>query len=524
MLVEGTAHAWRTMSLEEAIFFYKEVESIEDQAERRAARAYLGRHDLFYLGAYLCKRTDMVHPWVYARCREVEADPDGYLDLWAREHYKSTIITFLLTIQDILRDPEVTFGIFSHTQDVAVDRLRQIKTELESNVELHYLYEDVLYSNPSVQSPQWSEDGIVVKRQGNPQEATVEAWGLVGGMPTGRHFSHRIYDDVVTEKTVTNTDMIKKATNAYRLSDNLGKKGGKERAVGTIYHPLDTYGVIEREKLLKIRKHPCTSDGSEDFTKAVLLTAKELADKRKKQGAYIFSCQMRLNPNADAAVGFKEEHLRWWEPLHFKNLNVAIIVDPSSGKKRKGNDYTAMWVIGRGGDDNWYVIDLVRDRLNLPQRAKMLLHLHRTYRPKPGCVFYEETGMNADIEAIKFIQEKVENYRFDITALSPGGIPKATRIERLLPLFEAGRIYLPTSIVRTDWEGKAVNLIEVFKTEEYLAYPILSHDDALDALSNIEHEEVKKRVPLPPPPAEPGSYALQQLQRAAKKDRHRIVV
>jgi hypothetical protein len=73
-----------------------------------------------------------------------------------------------------------------------------------------------------------------------------------------------------------------------------------------------------------------------------------------------------------------------------------------------------MWVIGVGGDKNYYVIDGVRDRLNLTERTKMLLMLHRTYRPLG--VGYEKYGMQADIEHIEYVMER-QNYRFTITPL-----------------------------------------------------------------------------------------------------------
>ena len=110
----------------------------------RRARAALALTDLFFLLTDVLNRSDLRHPWLYERCREVQGAPDGYLDLWAREHGKSSIITFGLTIQDILNDPEVTVGIFSFNRPTAKAFLRQIKREFESNETLKSLFPDIL--------------------------------------------------------------------------------------------------------------------------------------------------------------------------------------------------------------------------------------------------------------------------------------------------------------------------------------------------------------------------------------------
>ena len=45
----------------------------------------------------------------------------------------------------MLRDPERTTGIFSFKQSLAKSFLKQIKTELEINVELKTLFDDILF-------------------------------------------------------------------------------------------------------------------------------------------------------------------------------------------------------------------------------------------------------------------------------------------------------------------------------------------------------------------------------------------
>lgn len=522
-----------------------------------AVQAELGRRDLFYLLTRLMGRADMDRDWLFERCREVQAAPDGHLDLWAREHYKSTIITFGQTVRDILNDPEITVGIFSHSRPVAKDFLGQIKHEFEHNDLLKRLYPDVLWTAPRRQAPVWSLDkGIVVRRRGNPKEATVEAWGLVDGQPTGKHFRLLVYDDVVTRESVTTPEMIAKVTECWALSLNLGASGadgdaaaqsggaaadasgdnapgraphagrgvGRRRYIGTRYHFNDTWRIILERGAAVPRIHPATRGGASSGP-PVLLSPAALAEKRRQMGPYVFGCQMLLNPVADTAQGFRAEWLRRYalsapglsglsglsgitglpgmagaiagdgsraaSPLErWLHCNRYLLVDPA-GERKKTSDYTVMLAVALAPDGNRYLLDGVRDRLNLTGRAAALFRLHRAWRPL--AVGYEKYGMQADIEHVRAEQER-RNYRFDITPLG-GPMPKKDRIRRLVPEFEQGRMLLPHQLPFMDAEGKRRDLAREFVDEEYLAFPVSRHDDMLDCLARILDPDLGAEFP-----------------------------
>lgn len=435
--------------------------------------------DLYFLLVNGLRRTDADKDWCFERCREVQESPNGHLDLWAREHYKSTIITFALTIQDILNDPELTVGIFSHTRPIAKGFLRQIKREFETNDLLKQLFPDILYADPKSESPKWSEDeGIVVKRKGNPKEATVEAWGLVDGQPTSKHYKLQVYDDVVTRESVTTPDMINKVTEAWELSRNLSSEGGTTRYIGTRYHFNDTWKTI-MDRGITPRVYAATRDGMIEG-EPVLLSRARLDEKRREMGPYTFACQMMQDPKADETQGFKEAWLRKYDRTTPEGQNICILVDAASEKK-KTSDYTSMWVIGFNADQNIYCLDALRDRLNLRQRADALFELHRKWRPRE--VGYEKYGMMADVEFMRAEME-TRNYRFTINELG-GPMPKNDRIRRLLPYFEQGRIWLPRTIYKTNYEGRIVELVASFIDEEFKAFPVGLHDDMLDSLARI---------------------------------------
>ena len=228
-----------------------------------SAIRWLCLNDRYYLLIKMLRRHDAWHPWIYDRCREVEAQPDGYIDIWSREHYTSTLITFAGGIQEMLKDPEITVGLFSHTKPIAKGFLAQIQRELESNLNLIHTFPDILWENPARDAQSWSLDaGLIVKRQGNPKEATFEAHGLVDGQPTSKHFQLLIYNDVVTRESVNTPEQIQKTTEAWELSDNLGVAGGRKWIEGTRYHYADTYSAIIERGAARARIYPATDDGT----------------------------------------------------------------------------------------------------------------------------------------------------------------------------------------------------------------------------------------------------------------------
>lgn len=461
------------------------------QVQQDAVLAELGRTDLYFLLRVLCGNAFMEHQWWLDRCDEVEADPDGHLDLWARDHGKSTTITFGKTLQDILADPELTVGIFSHTRPIAKAFLKQIKRECEANATLKRVYADVLWQDPYAEAPGWSEDaGLIFRRKGNPKEATVEAWGLVDGQPTSKHYRLRVYDDVVTFDSSQSEEMRAKTLAAWELSLNLGTADGRERYIGTRYHFADVYQTMIDRGAVQPRIWPAVRpDG-----KPHLLSPEALAKKRRNMGPVTFASQMLLNPLAAGQVHFDRSWLRFYrDPMSIRG-NVYLLVDPANSKK-KYSDYTVAIVVVLGADNNYYVVDIVRDRLSLSERWKLLVGLHRMW--KPLRVFYEQYGKETDTD---YFAEKMqaESYRFELTVMAGTRQSKQDRIEGLIPLFESSRIWLPDALTRhVQASGQPEDLVKQFVEGEYATWPFCQHDDMLDDLARITDPSVSAEMVWP---------------------------
>jgi len=519
-----------SLDYEAALEFYQDASHGLTDADQ----AYLGCVDRFFLFTAILGRLDGLHPWLYDRCREVELEPDGFLDLWARFHYKSSLITFAGSIQEILNNPEITIAVFGHTQSVSTKFVAQVKREFEANPTLRRLYPDVCWLKPKSESAKWSDGEFIVRRRGNPKEATMEAHGLVDGQPVSRHFDLLIYDDIVTDKSVTTPEQIKKTTEAWELSDSLKSGHGPVRKwhPGTRYHFGDTYGELISRGVLKERRYPATDNGRADG-KPVLLT-EEVWEQTKKAQVSTLAAQFLQNPLSGKERTFEPTWLTRWE-IRPSILNVYIMADPSRGRT-SNSDRTAIAVIGIDNRSNKYLLDGFCHRMKLSQRWDSLKHLHKKWQAMPGVgmlrVGYERFGQQSDDE---YFQERMqsEKYSFAIEELAwprEGGNSKQHRVERLQPDVQYGAFLLPAlishggkdcywsvneaegnmrytplqgdsavvrrlkkrgqghlaaaPIKRKDENGKPYDLTAEL-INEMLFFPFAQHDDLIDATSRI---------------------------------------
>ena len=522
-----------------------EEASKSGQAELDALERELCKRDIYYLGLFILginkmysenvNGEEVFHPWIFNRCREVEAKPDYCIDIWAREHFKSTIITLLMSIHEILNNPEVAICVYSYNATIARKFVRQIREAME-NPRLRELFPDIIPQNPrsgkykikddfgkeQEKKFSWSDENFTVIRKTMRKEPTVSGYGLVTGQPTGMHFDILTYDDVVTPDSVRTKEQNRKTTEQWKMSLNTGSgESVKVRIVGTRYDLYDTYfaimnpmyeekGIMGGSKFTE-RIKPCRL---EDGT-TVLYTPEYIKQKENTMIGFVFWSQMMCNPIDSSSYRFKEEWLiREPQEKIFKEkdrCNWYILVDPANSKNKK-SDYTGMAIVGCRDDGKYVLADAVRAKLSPFERYETLFA--KVQKWAKGNVYpevwYEQSGLSSDQTIImQLMREK--NFWFTMRSASTrpiinidprmgatSGGTKAARIFATEPLFRNHRIVIADEAMQQTDRGLE-NVMQTFIMDEYTAYPFTNHEDLFDAFCRIADAETGAMMIFPSP-------------------------
>jgi hypothetical protein len=328
----------------------------------------------------------------------------------------------------------------------------------------------------------------------------------VGGTLTGEGGDYIMLDDPMNPaealsdvKRITANEWVDSTVNT-RLND---QRTGRIICIMQRLHSDDTTGHLLSQggwHLLKLpaeTKKPITIQlGKKEWVYDGLLHEERLPEETLQQlahsmGSYSYAGQYLQEPVPLGGGEFKKDFMQYYasKSIDPKAGNIYITVDPANSKK-KTSDYTAMAVLLLGRDQNYYLIDGIRQRLNPTERVEALFELHRKWNGlsgRPPRVGYERYGMMSDIHYIQKKQEE-ESYRFHIEELPPTGtraMQKEERIRRLIPVMERRQFWLPNDMYYTNAKGLPANLMHDIVAEEFLLFPFGKHDDFIDAMSMI---------------------------------------
>jgi hypothetical protein len=395
-------------------------------------------------------------------------------------------------VQDLLLNPDETVCIFSYGKDAARVFFKNIRYIFEGNEALKDLFRDIIWETPPHKGVQWNDDGIVLKRRFTQRECSVEPYGLLEGMPTGRHFSKRKYDDIETLDLANSATDMQRMKDMFDMSENVGKDGGTCMVTGTFYSHDGVLCYIRDkrtssgEPLYQVRKVCATDDGTSSGKSVYLSDARISILKENRK---FFNSQQLLDPTPkdDIKLPYSLVTQIRVEQVPSDILKIMIVDPAGDGARRRGGkraDCWAMWILGMErrlkdrGFFNVYILDGVvaamrhEDALTWATRLYMRNGIIKQVGiEKTGQSTFDDHLSNA--LRVKGKNVTVANGRMLI--VTPGGTAKTTRIEGALaaPLHN-GTIHI------TD---KVSPETKVRLRDEMDKYGASENDDGIDALA-----------------------------------------
>lgn len=432
-------------------------------------------NDLFkfvevFLPNNLTSKTPDFHREIYKllpdTSRLVLAAPRGFAKSFIVSRFYPLWLALMMKRKDIV--------IISASETLAIEHLRWIKRELETN-------QDLLKFFGRKVSEKWTENHIILK---NEDMVNIRARGA-GGQIRGFRPDCIVLDDIETDESVVSEEQRTKLRDwIYKACINALTPDGQFLMIGTVIHPLALLcEFLETEREGWIRKrYKAYLDGIQEKGKelwADLWSHERLQRQKADIGSFAFSSEFLNDPKMDGNAPIQDKHIRYWKDLP-EQYSCVICLDPAYSDDEK-SDYKVACVVAIDNNQNRYLLEYIRTHKPSGEFIDAALNLYIKY--KDVLTGFGVPCQGTEKEFYKSVTEKaqqrmlyppfVELKNVYTTADGKAKTNKQSRIvASLQPIFEQGKYYIHPS----QKEAK----------EELLTIGSSRWDDLVDAMCYCE--------------------------------------
>ncbi len=161
------------------------------------------------------------------------------LILIPRNHLKSTVVTIVWSIQQILINPEIRICINNAKYDTAREFVGTIQNHLDTGSKL-----EKIFGNFRSARLNWNRDSFTIAQRQLPRAQPTVMAASIDSILNGKHFDLIINDDLVEPNNVRTKEQIDKVIDFHKDCFNQIDKGGIIVDIGTRWAAQDLYGHI----------------------------------------------------------------------------------------------------------------------------------------------------------------------------------------------------------------------------------------------------------------------------------------
>lgn len=394
------------------------------------------------------------------------------LILYPATHGKTTLVSTLLPIWELCRNPNVRVAIIGKNEDEAKNKIaRSIIAELMSNKQL---IEDFgPFHDEHDGNKAWSLTNLTIaNRTAKLKEPTIACFGSGSKGTLGHRADVVICDDVVTDKNSATPTQRESLKEWFETSVDTMKEFETSRlvVVGTLFDPEDLYHDIMEYRepdtgnpIYKVQREDAIVDEENQITLWPEKWPWRRLMQQKAKGTLSFNKRYR-NIAVDASrMVFKEAYIKGgWEGKEkypgcldtgysFGQFDDSWLryagFDPATGSYR-GHKFCAHVTLAMGSctehEKCLWVVDVLRDQMSLPQQVDHIIGQHEKYG-----VFASRVEANSYqqglLDAINHrLQEQGMAFKIEPHYTSRQSKPDPELgVQSMAPWFENGWVHIP---------------------------------------------------------------------------------